>query len=964
MTVAGGYEQQHVVALGASAGGLEPLRVFFESMPTDSGVAFVVLQHLSPDHKSMMAELLGRETAMAVAEAQDGMELQPNTVTLLPPNRTMVIERGRIRLSDRSRTGGLSLPIDVFLGSLAESHGERAIAVILSGTGSDGTRGCRAVKEAGGLVIVQSAESARFDGMPRSAIAARCVDLVARPEEMSEPLLRYVRGERDQRRGPEGDASTAISEIFHHLLRTTGIDFSQYKRSTVDRRLQRRMLMTHCETVESYAELLLASSEEIEALFRELLIGVTRFFRDPDTWTGVETELIPRLLESLAPGDSLRMWVAGCSTGEEAYSLAMTVVETMERMRRLHEVKIFATDVDRRAIAFASAGQYPESIAADVNPERLARFFRRTAHGFSVEPSLRRMILFAPHDLIRDPPFTRIDLLTCRNVLIYFEPAAQQQVLQRMHFALRRGGLLWLGPSEHLGPLAGAFQTLDPRLKFHQRRGKDEGRREGLSVLAAVHRPRELDPPSEPSRATAARETLDAMQRVIALYAPTALLVDATHDLLHVFADDLGLLRMPPGPPTRNALQMLPRGLRAVLSTAIHKAIRDQSEVRYAGLRLEGHGSLLTVRLVPRSQEARDPSQILVLIERDASSPEKPGEDPTSAAADVEERVLSLSRELLLTKENLQATIEELETSNEELQATNEELIASNEELQSANEELQSVNEELNTLNAEFHAKILELTDVNNDLDNLIRAFNVGTLFLDEALRIRRFTPSLRQHINVLEQDVGRPLAHLSRNFVRADFLQGVERVLAEGGTWEEEVESHNGRVHQMRVDTYLDESGRRRGVVLSFTDVTEIRAATSRLQGVIDSLPEHVALLDPTGRILLVNRTWEEFALANGGVPERTGVGADYLAACESDPTSTIVAERVREVLRGERTGWRHRYPCATPAGPLEFLMQVVPMRAGQGAVVSHFDVTGLPPESTTSDARRALPPAEGAPE
>jgi two-component system CheB/CheR fusion protein len=939
-----------VVGIGASAGGLEALQRFFENMPPDGGMAFVVIQHLSPDHKSLMVELLSKHTTMRVRRVEDEMAVEPNTVYLLPPKKNVVMHGHRLKLGDRPSGHGVPLPIDIFFASLAEACGEAAVGVVLSGTGSDGMRGVREIKAAGGTLLVQDEASAKFDGMPRAAISTGLVDAVLLPEQMPAHLVQLATRFSDGSRLPLDPASEEIADDYSHVIsllrRQTGVDFTHYKPSSILRRIERRMGMNSLSRLRDYARLLSENPREVVTLYKELLIGVTRFFRDPEAFELLRTKVIPQIVESTRWDQQIRVWVPACSTGEEAYSIGTLFLEQMEAAGKRISLKIFATDIDRGAIEYASTGLYPESIAADVSGERLNRFFARRGDSYQVSRDLRALVLFAVHNLIRDPPFTRLDLVTCRNLLIYMEPVLQRRVLSLFHFSLNPGRFLLLGPSETVGDAADQFALLDSKWKlFHGIGAPRQSLGETLAFTPLGERRRGGFEPAG-TDGPPADSAEDAYRWLVSEFAPTALQVTEGCELLHVFGDPSAYLTVPVGRASLNLVDMLPRPLSAAVSTAVHQAVHQQREVRYGGVRVgAGEKEQASLRVVPLPARRGERPTLLVVFEPLTAREPLPGAPAIDGA--IEERITDLQEELQYTKENLQATIEELETSNEELQATNEELLSSNEELQSTNEELQSVNEELHTVNVEYQAKIQELSELNSDLDNLLRGTSIGTLFLDENLSIRRFTPAVASLVNLIPRDIGRPIEHFTFNFSAPGFVDDVRHVLGSAQAVEREVDAQDGRHFLLRILPYQAGGAPQRGVVITFVDITQAVHERQHLQYIVDSLPEQIAVLDKRGRIALVNRAWRDFAAENGNAALLgSGVGADYLDVCRrSDGEDRAFGARVvagiQGILDGTETRFSMEYPCHAPDRQRWFVMNAAPLQEFGGVVVSHVDVT-----------------------
>jgi two-component system CheB/CheR fusion protein len=945
VTSVDGHARHVVVGVGASAGGLEALERFFGATPPTTGMTFVVVQHLSPDHRSLMAELLSKHTEMRVVQVEDGADLAPNVIYLLPPRKMVTVKAGRLRLEEKPGSS-MTLPIDVLFLSLAEERGERAVAVVLSGTGSDGARGARAIKESGGLVAVQDPETARFDGMPRAAIATGIADIIAPVERLPAQIIRCTRTptpvDAPRLAGGLEPQDAALGTIFSLLRQHSGVDFSLYKQSTVSRRIQRRMAVVEAQSLVDYAAVASESTREVAALYRELLIGVTRFFRDPKEFEALRRVAIMALLDETRPGDVLRFWVAGCSTGEEAYTLSIVIDECLTERGEARDIKVFATDIDGEALEFAGAGVYPESVAADLSPERLQRYFVRRGDTYQVARFLRQRVVFAHHDLTRDTPFSRVSLVTCRNVLIYFDSKLQRRVLRSFRFALKQGGYLLLGSSETVGDQAEGLIAIDPQCKLFQNSGPPprhelndgESRRErGVVRESGVI-----------GVAPALRRAYDDL---IAAYAPPTLLVNEQLEVLHYFGAPSPHIRVPAGAATHNLLHLLPATLSSILSLAVARAARDQAVVQYNNVPVESDDLDVTVRPIP----GRADRTKLLMVSLDPRRAPVPTQRADRALGDeVAHQLLELQQELARSRETLQATIEELETSNEELQATNEELVASNEELQATNEELQSVNEELHSVNAEYQRKIGELVDLNDDVSNLLRATDVGTIFLDDELRITRFTPAVCSLVNVLERDVGRPMSHLSLSFDAVEFFVALRQVVEQGAPREWIVTLPDERGVLIRVAPYVVERGARRGLVVTFVDITRARRAERRVSRVIDALPLQICLLDRSGAVVLVNEAWRVFATRNGGTEQRTAVGANYLEVCarvaaqsgsESDDALRVL-EGLRGVMSGRLATFEFEYPCSSPIERRWFMMLASPIGGDEGGlVVAHLDVT-----------------------
>lgn len=831
-------EIRFFVGVGASAGGLEALDSFFSHMPSGSGMSFIVIQHLSPDYKSLMVELLSKRTSLKVQRAEEGCQVEPDTVYLIPPKKFITIFHGRLQLSDMDHARGLNLPIDVFFQSLAEDQGERAVGIILSGTGSDGVRGIRSIKEKGGMVIVQSEGTARFDGMPRSALSTGLADVVMSPHEMPDKLLSLSRFKSPVPAVLPDNTLTddeRIARIFGLLRQHSGLDFTDYKPSTVLRRLERRLSITQTRDLQEYITYLEKNREELNTLYRELLIGVTSFFRDREVMDNIREQIIPALFQSEGH-QQLRLWVAGCSTGEEAYTLAILLHEYRSQNHLTHSIKIFATDIDKDAVYFAGNGLYPESIAMDIKPAYLARYFVRQEEHYQVCREIREMVVFAHHNIIKDPPFTNIDLISCRNLLIYLQPVLQQKIMEMFLFSLNHQGYLVLGTSETPGDLSSYFRTLHARFKLYQNRGRKLAPRE--RPLFSLNRVSQLQARdayprlySPPHSSQDEEKLLDRIiQTVTDEQLPLLVAVNEEGEIQYTSGDTALYLSLPPGRIQNNINRMLPQEISIPVSTGLQKVFYHNQAVRYSNVTLrEG---LMDIEIRPLAGKKGQIRMALILFRH--REPPGPVRDSRNTAFDIsqeaEQRIRDLEQDLQFNKENLQATIEELETSNEELQATNEELLASNEELQSTNEELQSVNEELYTVNAEYQTKILELTEMTNDLENLTTAFGLPIIFLDENLEIRKFTPETTALFRILASDMGRPLADLTHDLLDTDLTDLLSRVVQSQAALDVEAYTRSGRWYLLHIQPYRIGQGKSSGLVLSLTDISQQKANEQEL--------------------------------------------------------------------------------------------------------------------------------------
>ncbi|TWI63968.1 two-component system CheB/CheR fusion protein [Desulfobotulus alkaliphilus] len=838
------HEPVLYVGIGASAGGLEAIEEFFSRMPDNTGLAYIVIQHLSPDHKSLMVELLSKRTPMPVLRAETGHQVTANTIYLIPPKKNLTIFHGKLILSNQETGKGINLPIDLFLSSLAEDKAEKAVAIILSGTGSDGTRGVRAVKENGGMIMVQREDSAKFDGMPRSAIATGLADFILSPDEMPAQLMAFA---------SHPAASTAkaqpailtdednLARIFVTLRQKTKVDFTFYKPSTIVRRIERRMMINQIETLEDYAGLIEHHPGEAMILYREMLIGVTSFFRDPDTFQLLFEKYMPALFQKAGKRE-IRFWVAGCSTGEEAYTLAILAKECMENLGLNHDVKIFATDIDRDAIVKAGNGVYSESIAADIAPSLLSKYFYHRGDCFQVARNIREMVVFAQHNLIKDPPFTKIDLISCRNLLIYLQPVLQQKILEFFNFSLIKNGILLLGSSESIGDLTDCFDLQHHKSKIFLSRGQGilPARNTGFSSL------HEKESPPAPyytgmervrKHQMAEDRLMDRFLELLSeYYIPVSIIVNEKMELIHSLGDTEGFLKLPPGRVIYDVSKMTPKELSIPLSTGVQKVFRTGKPISYTNIHTQRNrqGIRLNLKIIPLPDKKGHEALAAIFLE--PLTPQEHTEEKKEAVSyydlsdEVTQRIKDLEHELQFTKENLQATIEELETANEELQATNEELLASNEELQSTNEELQSTNEELHTVNSEFQNKIMELTEANNDVENLLTGSQIGKIILDENLCIRKFSPHTTHLFNLVESDTGRPLIHLTHRLMDFDPARTARMVQDTGKPVELEIESEQGYSYLARILPYRVSPRVHSGVVMTFVDITELQKARKKL--------------------------------------------------------------------------------------------------------------------------------------
>ena len=825
------------VAIGASAGGLEAIESFFLKVPKKSGIAFIVIQHLSPDYKSLMVELLSKKTNVKVKRAEDNEEVFADTIYLIPPRKNLIIFHNKLILKEQDFSRGVNLPIDVFFRSLAEDQNHNVVAVVLSGTGSDGVRGIRAVKEAGGLIMIQDPESAKFDGMPRASIATGLADFILPATEMPEKIISFINNPYTENASSKKSLITdeeRLNRIFALLREKTKVDFTYYKPSTVIRRIERRLTVNQMNDIQEYVYYLEKNSAEISILYRELLIGVTNFFRNCDIFDEVANIHIESILKNNKDGE-VRIWVAGCSTGEEAYSLAILVKEKMSELKIKVDVKIFATDIDKEAILYAGVGEYPESIAADVSVDYLTKYFTKSGGYYKITRSIREMVVFAQHNLVKDPPFTNINLITCRNLLIYFQPVLQRKVMEMFNFSLLNKGILWLGTSETIGDATDYFKIINHKSKIFQSKGRkllnnnNRLRNEPYSI-SVLKDSKHLSTNRNMSRFSEQEKIFERyLESLSGRLIQVSLIVNEELEIVHIIGDPSEYFKLPVGKLVNDISKMAIKEISIPVTTGLQKVFSSGNEVKFSRIKIGNKNQqkiiTLTIFMLPK-KNSQETLCALIINEIKDSQPIISNEDCEfyDINEEAEQRIRDLEQELQFSRENLQATIEELETSNEELQATNEELIASNEELQSTNEELQSVNEELYTVNSEYQLKIVELTDMTNDMDNLFDVTNKAIIFLDDNLQIRKFTPPTKKIFRILEADVGRPLSHINNILEGVDVYEQLEKVLNTGKTRNQEVRTNDNMWYLMKISPYNIGYNTTNGILMSFIDISEIK--------------------------------------------------------------------------------------------------------------------------------------------
>jgi len=829
--------EKYIIAIGASAGGMEAIHLLFDHTPED-GVSYIIIQHLSPDHKSFMAELLAKHSKMKIFEAEDNMGLETNCVYLMPKGKNMTIANGRLQLT-ASTPSQPNKAIDIFLNSLAEDQGNKSIAVILSGTGTDGTKGIAAIKKFGGLVIVQDPESAKFNGMPNSAIQSGCVDAILTPELIPDEIIAYLKQGTLQnsflKKVTEKDEK-ALLEILSLIEKHTPLDFTNYKRPTIIRRIVIRMTHNKISTLEAYIDFLKSNPSEITVLTQQFLISVTKFFRDKESFEIIGKIVIPEIIENKLHVDKLKVWVVGCATGEEAYSIAILIQEHLIANKKNLEVKIFASDIDKPALLHASKGIYPETIVSDVSADRLEKFFIKQDKTYKVRDNIRKMIIFADHDIVKQPPYGKIDLISCRNLLIYINPLLQKRILASLHFCLNRGGYLFLGPSESLGEIKNSFEEIDKKWKIYK----------NIEVSLNFRDTTYSTPGLNPQWVNSAQHTNpinSSLENNLSGILNQTLLeesgyeggvcVDGDFKIIQFFGNYEKFLL--PKIFNFSLLDMLPEELYIATSTTLHKAVKEKKKEVLTGVKYTIDKSLhwVTIFVKPISTENKlIQSIIFILFREEKGNAEDNQEVEVFQMEKHSLRFLEdLNLELKETKQKLKETRKALEASGENINSYNEELISSNEEMQSTNEELQSVNEELQTVNNEYQLKIKELAELNDDLNNYFKGTLNGQIYVDKTLTIRKFTPSAVKQVNLKESDIGRPLGDISTNIKFAMLTDDLNQVITSTMPIEKEIQTNDDRWYQMMIIPYIrQQDNQKDGAIITFNDITELKKAVEKL--------------------------------------------------------------------------------------------------------------------------------------
>jgi two-component system CheB/CheR fusion protein len=871
-----------IVGIGASAGGLETLEKFFAKMPEKTGMAFVIVQHLDPNHIGMMPELLQRMTKMTVFQVTDCLKVKPNCVYVIPPNKSMSILNGSLHLFAPVEIHGIRLPIDVFLRSLAEDKQEKSIGIILSGMGSDGSLGLKAIKEKNGVVLVQDPATAKFDGMPQSATAVVIADIVAPVEELPTKLIDFLRFMPLSKTDPIIDlkSKSNLDKIIILLREETGHDFSLYKKSTLFRRIERRKGIHHIEKIENYVRFMQENPKETEILFKELLIGVTSFFRDTAVWEILKEKILPEMMEKLPNGYVMRAWVTGCSTGEEAYSLAIVFKEVIEKTKKSRNInlQIFATDLDIEAIEKARKGIFPPNIITDVSPERLSRYFINDNDGYRINAAIREMVVFAPQNVIKDPPFTKLDLLTCRNMLIYMEPELQKKIIRLFNYSLNPGGIMVLGTAETLGADGDGFEILDPKLKIFKRTSLPIPSHlldfpSSFSINNKIKFENLTQPKTEENLQTLANQIL--LQR----FTPASVMVGEKGDILYITGRTGKYLEPIAGKANWNIFAMLREGLRRDLPIAFQKALKNYEPVKLQNIKVENYGKDQFVDVTIQQIDKPDALKgKIIIVFNDlpetaglAIANSNTGKQNSNIRNEALENELRQSLEDLQTiREEMQTSQEELKSTNEELQSTNEELQSTNEELTTSKEEMQSLNEELQTVNIELQTKVIDYVQANNDMKNLLNSTDIATLFLDKELNIRRFTDPITNIYKVRNTDIGRPFTDLVTDLQYPEIGIDAKKVIKTLVYIEKSTVTKDGRWFDIKIMPYRTLDDHIDGLVLTFNDVTkfkkmelELKEANEKLQKsketryrkLFETAKDGILILDAdTGQITDVN--------------------------------------------------------------------------------------------------------------
>jgi len=843
-----------IVGVGASAGGLEAINELFDNIPESNSFSFVVIQHLSPNYKSLMDELLAKHTDLSIVKAEEGGQILPNTIYLIPNKNNMVIKDGLMHLIDKPGSSVPNNAIDTFFTSLADEKKRHAIGIILSGTGSDGNKGVAAIKEKGGMVIVQDPVTAKFDGMPNTAIESGNYDYILPPELMSEEIQRYpAQLAKDKEDGlshiPYG--TDTLQKILRLVRDNTNYDYTYYKRQTLERRINKRMVETGVDSMREYTLYLMNNVDEIDRLSKEFLIGVTSFFRDPLAFEVIQDKVLPELIGKKKNGEQLKIWVAACSTGEEAYTIAILIHEILDQAHKDLNVKIFATDMDQRGIDIAAKGIYSESIENEMSSDRLSKYFKREGSAYVIDRDIRKMVIFAQHNIIKDPPFGKMDMVSCRNMLIYMRPELQKKVLETFHFSLRLNGFLFLGSSESATPIKASVKEINKKWNIYKSTAKSKSFTFDNQSVQQPPSPKHRVPTNAmlPTRHSLESRMKEAFyDTVVEEMGYAAIYVNENYDLLQATGDYKRFIELPDKQLRMSLLKLVPNEMNVPLNICLRRALHDNEKSTTKRVRI-GKGQdrkVWSITVKPYLSTHDYEQKFLLILFREEHA------DETITTEDLEyndqidhSRLLELEEELKETKEDLQLTVEELETSNEELQSSNEELLSSNEELQSTNEELQSLNEELHTVNAEHQVKIKELVQLNDDLNNYFSSSDIGQIFVDNDLVIRKYTPAVTDQINLIASDIGRPIHHLSHNINYSDFLDDIKKVIKSEESLSKELNINGESHYLMRIHPYIRQDKSVDGAVIAFIDITTVKKLNNLLEGVLQSSPNVIMAFD-----------------------------------------------------------------------------------------------------------------------
>lgn len=938
-----------IVAIGASAGGLEAIHEFFDNVPENTNLSFIVIQHLSPDYKSLLVELVSKHTHMNVFEAEQDMTVQKNCVYVIPNNKLMTISHGKLQLVNKVPDKAPNTAIDFFLNSLAEEKGPNAIAVILSGTGTDGTRGIDTIKANGGMVLVQDPCTAKFDGMPNSAIASGNADMIMAPELMPEEIYSHLHEKPVHILNKGKVDENLLEEIFRLVYKQSGHDFHFYKTPTIIRRISRRMSHHNLKHLDEYVTFLQKNPEECKNLGKDFLIGVTKFFRDPAAYEVLYNEVFPEIVAGKKEGDAIKVWISACSTGEEAYSMAIWMDKFLTSRKLSLDVKIFATDIDEASLEVASKGIYPESISQDIDPDLLERYFIREGDQYHISQYIRKQIVFARHNIIKDPPFIKNDLVTCRNMLIYMSTILQKKVIATLHFSLNQGSFLWLGPSETVPNAQDSLEEVNSKWKVFRRNGTHRMQNSDAVYSRPIEQGRFVRENRADLRSGANKNVRDIsieFREVLAEdYGYAAFYIDENHEIREATGNYKKYISLPEGRLHLNLLKLLPTELSIALNSAIRRAQTEQKKVTVKSVRVKGKTKSRFISIIVKPGNKQVPDSLVLVVFGEVHK-ERAVKTTSELQADADPElnnyILELEAELKETRTDLQMAVEGLETTNEELQSSNEELLSANEELQSSNEELQSLNEELHTLNTEHQLKIKELVELNDDLNNYFRSADIAQIFLDAKKYIRKFNPAAVKMINLIETDIGRPINHISTNLRYDNFVGDVDRVMHSGRPFEKEMLLNNGKNLLMRILPYLKQDKQHDGVVITFIDISDLRERDNIIKAVFDSSPNAIVALtavrDEQNRIVdfkfqaanhtadrMIGLSNESYLGRNVGKELSAAFGEDYFA-------------KFTDVLRTDKPA---TYVHHHRVHDQEYWLEVIVVKMTDGLVVTLTDIT-----------------------